>query len=208
MPTKRNLLLARHRLALASKGFDLLDKKRHVLISELSVVQGRAEHIWDDLCGALHFAYKALGIAQAEMGRERVQQVSLCMPNEAIVEMHPSNIMGVVVIRADIVYSNDDKIAIPYALSETTASLDEAVLAWNKARELIVTYAAIENSIYRLNLHIKKTQKRANALGNITIPMYKARIKYIQERLEERERDELSRLKRARRVAQSRSHLK
>ena len=84
---------------------------------------------------------------------------------------------------------------IPYSLSETTVSFDEAVHAWKTARELIITHAVLENTIFRLDLHIRKTQKRASALENITIPMYIARIKYIQERLEERERDELARLK-------------
>ena len=165
IPTKRNLLLLKQRLALARKGHDVLDKKKHALISELAVMQKRAGQAWNDLCDGMRIALAALDIAVAEMGLERVQEVSRNMPY------------------------------IPYALSETTVSLDEAVLAWNKVRELIVTWAAIENTIFRLNLQIKKTQKRANALENITIPSYEARIKYIQERLEERERDELARLK-------------
>lgn len=53
----------------------------------------------------------------------------------------------------------------------------------------------IENSAYRLAANIKKTQKRANALKNITIPMYEALTKNIQNALEEKEREEFTRLK-------------
>jgi len=193
-PTKRNLLLARQRLALARKGYDLLDKKRQVLISELAVVQGQANQTWEDLHQALHIAHEALHIAQVEMGRDRVRQVSQGIPKHTAAEVLFRSIMGTELP----LISNNVKIdvqAVYYNLSTTTVSLDEAVMAWNKAKDIIISWAAIENSVNRLNLHIKKTQKRANALGNITIPMYEARIKYIQERLEERERDELARLK-------------
>ena len=53
----------------------------------------------------------------------------------------------------------------------------------------------IENSAYRLATNIKKTQKRANALKNITIPTYEVLTKSIQEALEEKEREEFTRLK-------------
>ena len=42
---------------------------------------------------------------------------------------------------------------------------------------------------------IQKTQKRANALNNIMIPQFTATIKYITEVLEEKEREDFSRLK-------------
>jgi len=194
LPTKKNLLLAKQRLALARKGYDLLDKKRHVLIRELATVEAQAGQLLRELYDALHIAYAALLVTHAEMGTKRVEKVSNDMHAGVAVRIHFHGIMGVEVPQISMC-DDDIKPVIPYALSETTVSLDEAVLAWTKARELIISHAAIENTMYRLNLHIKKTQKRANALGNITIPMYEARIKYIQERLEERERDELARLK-------------
>jgi len=195
IPTKRNLLLARHRLALARRGYDLLDKKRHVLISELAATQGLARQTWNCLCEAIHVASIVLHVAQSEMGLERVQKVSRDMPSRTVVDMCFHGIMGTEVPLINSVGIKSDECSVPYDLGKTTASLDEAVQAWNKARELIVAWVAIENTIRRLSLHIRKTQKRANALGNITIPLYETRIKYIQERLEERERDELARLK-------------
>ena len=48
---------------------------------------------------------------------------------------------------------------------------------------------------------IKKTQKKTSALGKITIPNLEARITYIEQQLEERERDEWVRLQGAFSVA-------
>ena len=53
----------------------------------------------------------------------------------------------------------------------------------------------IENSAIRLASNIKKTQKRANALKNITIPKFEALTKDISNALEEKEREEFTRLK-------------
>ena len=53
----------------------------------------------------------------------------------------------------------------------------------------------VENAAYRLATNIKKTQKRANALQNITIPMYTNLVYTISNGLEEKEREEFTRLK-------------
>ena len=73
--------------------------------------------------------------------------------------------------------------------------LDVARLAFEKVKELTLKLSMIENSAYRLAAAIKKTQKRANALKNITIPHYMQLSKDISNALEEKEREEFTRLK-------------
>ena len=58
-----------------------------------------------------------------------------------------------------------------------------------------VELAEVENSVYRLANAIRKTQKRANALKNIIIPRFDETVKFITEALEEKDREEFSRLK-------------
>ena len=55
--------------------------------------------------------------------------------------------------------------------------------------------ADVTDAAYRLASNIKKTQKRANALQNITIPMYENLVYTISNALEEKEREEFTRLK-------------
>ena len=74
-------------------------------------------------------------------------------------------------------------------------SLDEACQQFEKVKELTIRLAEIENSAYRLAYNIKKTQKRANALSNITIPKYEKLSCEIQDYLEEKEREEFTRQK-------------
>jgi len=44
-------------------------------------------------------------------------------------------------------------------------------------------------------MKIRRTQKRANALKNIQIPKYETLVKNISEVLEEKEREDFSRMK-------------
>ena len=55
--------------------------------------------------------------------------------------------------------------------------------------------AEVDSSVYRLADAISKTQKRANALKNIVIPRYESQIREISDQLEEKEREEFSRMK-------------
>ena len=197
LPTRKNLLLAKNRLALAQKGYDLLDKKRKVLVNELAAVKTQTDETYKVTQEAIHKAHRALNIAHTEMGRGRIMDICSRTPKNTPVKITFRSIMGVDLPTVNIENAFS---TIFYELHETTVSLDEAVLAWKEALRHIIAWAAVENTVHRLKLHIKKTQKRANALGNITIPMYEARIKYIQERLEERERDELARLKLAKKL--------
>ena len=81
-------------------------------------------------------------------------------------------------------------------------SLDEAKAAFEKVKELSIRLSMVENAAIRLAANIKKTQKRANALKNITIPKSEALTKDIQNALEEKEREEFTRLKVIKRMKQ------
>ena len=81
--------------------------------------------------------------------------------------------------------------------------MDEARIAFTKVKELTLQLSMVENSAYRLAVAIKKTQKRANALKNITIPHYVQLSKDISEALEEKEREEFTRLKVIKRMQQN-----
>ena len=81
------------------------------------------------------------------------------------------------------------------AFNGTSSALDEASVKFNEVKVMTVKLTEIENAVYRLAMNIKKTQKRANALENITIPLYDKLSKDIQNALEEKEREEHTRLK-------------
>ena len=84
---------------------------------------------------------------------------------------------------------------VPYPMSRTNSSFDQAFICFNRAKDITVKLAETENSIYRLAVSIRKTQKRANALKNIMIPRFRNMVRSISNSLEEKEREEFSRQK-------------
>ena len=90
---------------------------------------------------------------------------------------------------------NNDENDLFYGLGITNSAFDEAYVSFREVKRLTAHLAEIENSVYRLADAIKKTQKRANALKNIMIPKFEETVKFITDALEEKEREEFSRLK-------------
>ena len=152
-PTKGNLMLAKNSLALARQGYDLMDKKRNILIRELMDLIEEARTIQEEIDSTFTYAYQCLQRANIENGISMVEQLAYTVP------------------------------------------IDIAREAFRKVKDLTIKLSMVENAAYRLASNIKKTQKRANALQNITIPMYSNLVYSITNALEEKEREEFTRLK-------------
>ena len=191
-PTKDNLILAKNSLALAKQGFELMDKKRNILIREMMGLIDQASEIQSQIDETFRTAYAALQKANIEMGINYVQEISFSVPVENSIKIKTRSIMGTEIPLVQY----DPIVSVPtYAFYSTRKSLDEAKVAFEKVKDLTIRLSMIENSAYRLATNIKKTQKRANALKNITIPTYQALSTNIQNALEEKEREEFTRLK-------------
>lgn len=191
-PTKGNLILAKNSLKLAHMGYDLMDKKRNILIRELMGMIDEAKDIQTQIDVTFREAYKALQVANMEIGINNVQTFSYTVPVEDSIRIKTRSIMGVEI---PLVESDPSGEVPTYAFYNTKESLDVARLAFEKVKELTLKLSMIENSAYRLAAAIKKTQKRANALKNITISHYMQLSKDISDALEEKEREEFTRLK-------------
>ena len=90
---------------------------------------------------------------------------------------------------------SEDHLFLHYGTRTTNSAIDNVYIQFTKVKELTVELAEIENSVYRLADAIKKTQKRANALKNIMIPRFEEIVKFITDALDEKDREEFSRLK-------------
>jgi len=82
-----------------------------------------------------------------------------------------------------------------YSFFHTNAALDVALKKFHEVKYLLFELAEVEDSVYKLAVEIKRTQKRANALKNIQIPKLESIVKTISEMLEEKEREDFFRLK-------------
>lgn len=189
-PTKGNLINLKRSLKLSKLGFDLMDKKRNILMREMMPLVEVAKSIRNEVENTFEHAYKALEYANISLGS--FEDIAENIKIETGVTVKYKSVMGLLIPKVDL-------IAVPfkknYSILKTNSKLDLAVIAFLKVKEVVKILAEIENSVYLLAKEIKKTKIRANALENIVIPRIEKNIKYISDALEEKEREEFSRLK-------------
>lgn len=191
-PTKGNLILAKNSLALASQGYELMDKKRNILLRELMGLIDQAKDIQAEIDSTFREAYQALQKANIELGIHYVQDIAASVPLEQSIRIKTRSIMGTEI---PLVQSQSDWPNLTYAFYSSSEALDQARMNFEKVKELTIKLSMVENSAYRLASSIRKTQKRANALKNITIPTYQNLVTTISNALEEKDREEFTRLK-------------
>ena len=191
-PTKGNLMLAKNTLALSRQGYELLDKKRNILINEMMGLIDEAKEIQSTINSTFSDAYHALQTANITMGIHTVEQIGHSIPIENSIRIRFRSVMGV---ELPVVKYDPLSPTAPYGFSQTYSALDEAYVKFLHVKELTLKLAEIQTSVYRLAINISKTQKRANSLKNVMIPRYESIVKNIQDVLDEKEREEFTRLK-------------
>ncbi|MDC7244017.1 MAG: V-type ATP synthase subunit D [Sphaerochaetaceae bacterium] len=189
-PTKGNLLALNKSIKLAKLGYDLMDRKRNILIREMMSLLDQVKTIRDEITDTYKKAYFALQEANITLGM--VQDIAKAIPIDNGLDITYRSVMGVEIPK--VLYKKQE-VSIRYGISSTNTKFDYAYKNFLKVRELTMLLAEVDNSLYKLADAIRKSRKRANALKNIVIPDYRDKIKFISETLEEREREEFTRRK-------------
>ena len=191
IPTKGNLMTLKRSLSLARLGYDLMDRKRNILIREIMGLIDKATELQERIDSTFSSAYAALQSANITLG-QHMELAEMAEPDNSI-QLRVRSVMGVEI--PVVTGSTESADSVPYGFFLTNSSLDMAREGFEKVKHLTLELAEMETSIYRLAVAIKKTQKRANALQNIIIPGFTRDVKFITGALEEKEREEFSRLK-------------
>lgn len=191
VPTKGNLLATKKSLELSRTGFDLLDRKRNILVREMmalidraSKIQGKIDQTYADAYALLQKANITLGICE---------EMAQTVPIDNGLNVAYRSVMGVEIPMVSL--EEQKAIPAPFGLHSSNIMLDETYQKFLEVKQLTAELAEVENSVYRLADAVKKTQKRANALKNIMIPRFESTVKVITDALEEKDREEFSRLK-------------
>ena len=189
-PTKGNLIATKKSLSLASLGYDLMDRKRNILIREMMEQVENVKMLRDEITKTYAVAYYALQEANMSLGL--ITDIVDAIPVDNGLQVSYRSVMGVELPK---IHYEKQPMELTYGLERANSKLDYAYRCFAKVKEMTIVLAEVENSVYRLANTIRKTQKRANALKNIVIPDFKLTVKNISDALEEREREEFSRQK-------------
>ena len=192
VPTKGNLIATKKSLDLSMVGYELLDRKRNILIREMMTYIDAASELQGKVDSTYAAAYAALMRAHITMGNCADMASTLPVDNSLSISFR--SVMGVELPTVTTAEEPDGR-RMPYGLASSCSMLDEAYLLFIEVKRLTARLSEVENCVYRLADAIKKTQKRANALKNILIPRFEEEVRFITDALDEKEREEFARLK-------------
>jgi len=195
-PTRMWLLNTRARRRVAVKGAGLLRSKREALANDFfklmhGLIAGR-----ERLDQSLRRATRALSLARALEGEEALVSLALAGAREIPVEIERKKIWGIPtpeVTGPRLLRAPDARGASPAGFSLGAA---EAARSHEESLEILLTLCSREIRLRRLGEEIQKTSRRINALEQFLIPRLAGEESRIEQALEEREREDLSRLKR------------
>ncbi len=199
-PTRAELLERRSQIGLAQQGMDLLKQKRDALLIEFMSVMDETLRLSGSLQKNVSEAQYALAVAKAVDGTVATRSAGMATKGEIVVDMSGTRIMGVSV---PVVTKGESPIRSSftrgYAVTGVSSRIDETADKFERILDVIIEYAGIETRLKRLGEEINKTNRRVNALEQITIPALRDQVTYIRQTLDERAREDLFRLKKVKR---------
>lgn len=203
-PTRAELLERRSQIALAQQGMDLLKQKRDALLIEFMSVMDETLRLSESLQKNVADAQYSLAVAKAVDGNVALRSAGLATQGEVTIEMSGAKIMGVAV---PVVTKGDSPIRTPftrgYAVTGISSRVDETADKYERILDVIIEYADIETRLKRLGEEINKTNRRVNALEQVTVPGLREQVSYISQTLDERAREDLFRLKKVKKKIES-----
>jgi V/A-type H+-transporting ATPase subunit D len=185
-PTKSNLIKTKTSLEFAREGHELLTRKRDILISELLGLMAAAANAQRRLEEKLREAFAVLEEAILDSGLHAVREASWAVGLRVETSVAEKRVMGVNMPTVRSTLSGSPPF---YAPGPTSFWLDEAQLRFKEVLKHLDDVAGTRISILRLAAEVKKAIRRVNALEKIYIPDYEEVLKYIQDALEESDRE-------------------
>jgi len=195
-PTRSELLERRAQIGLAVQGMDLLKQKRDALLIEFMSVMDETLRLSGSLQKAVSEAQYSLAVAKSVDGNVSVRSVAMATKGEVTIDMTGTKIMGVSVpVVTKGKSPKRSSFTRGYSITGVSSRIDETADRFENILDVIIEYADIETRLKRLGEEIQKTNRRVNALEQITVPGLKEQVAYIRQTLDERAREDLFRLK-------------
>jgi len=185
--SRSRLLELRAELEAATRGRDVLERKRELYLQELRRRRADLVEARRRVGPSLAAARGALDKARVELGRGTIDAAVLAQPEAASVELRTGSILGTRVPR---VLAPAVAFRPAYGPAGTAASLDAAGVAFAAILPKLAHLAEIEATAAALRRGLRKTARRLVALERVIIPRYQDELHAVISGLEEDERDE------------------
>jgi V/A-type H+-transporting ATPase subunit D len=199
-PTRMELIKKKTQIKLAEQGRDLLREKMDALIQEFFHIMESVSKSRDELEVVANAAQRSLLTALAVDDSVTLKSASFATRKGLFIDIKGKNIMGVPVPVLEKKRVSKSILERGYSIISTSGRIDEAAEKFEMELDLIIGLAETETSLKRLGGEIQMTRRRVNALEQVLIPELKKQAKYIKNTIDEREREDLFRLKKVKKI--------
>ncbi|MCL9813510.1 V-type ATP synthase subunit D [Natranaeroarchaeum aerophilus] len=194
-PTRKNLMAIEDRIELSERGHDTLEKKRDGLIMEFMDILDQAQDVRADMEANYEDAQRTINMARAMEGDVAVRGAAAALHEHPEITTESKNIMGVVVPQIESTRVRKTLDQRGYGVLGTSSRIDEVAESYEELLESIILAAEVETAMKKMLDEIETTKRRVNALEFKLLPDLYDNQEYIEQKLEEQEREEIFRMK-------------
>ena len=198
--TRDELLRTRQELKIAQEGKDILEKKKEALLSRfLAIVKaykGRREETLRDIKGLKD----TLALTRAREGSVTVRSLALATRQDLTLDISKDNVMGTKIFQMRHTALQRDMLSRGYNPASVSSRIEALAATSERLLDKLLAIAHLEHNIKTVGKEMRTLNRKINALEESIIPDLRSKIRYIQDALDQNEREEVFRLKRIKRV--------
>lgn len=194
-PTRMEFTRLKKQLTTATRGHKLLKDKQDELMRQFILFVRRNHQLRQEMEAELQAAMANVVLANASINEAFIEELFVLPAETMELAVTEKNIMSVKVPVMNFQY--DDRLGeapLEYGYLNSNAELDQAIEQFTSVLPKLLALTEIEKTCQLMASEIEKTRRRVNALEYMTIPQLEETIYYIQMKLEENERAEVTRL--------------
>ncbi|MGM0217359.1 V-type ATP synthase subunit D [Enterococcus sp. AZ126] len=194
-PTRMELSRLKKQLGTATRGHKLLKDKQDELMRRFIRLIKKNNQLRIEVEQELTIALADFVLANATLNEVFIEELVAIPADEVTLDVIEKNRMNVTVPIMNFHY--DETIVeapLNYGYLNSNAELDSAFDKISTILPTLLELAEVEKTCQLMAAEIEKTRRRVNALEYMTIPQLEETIYYIQMKLEENERSDITRL--------------
>ncbi len=196
-PTRMQLLRLKRRNVIARRGHKLLKDKQDELIRKIMELVKQIQELRLTVEKELQSAYNYFYFASSKQSPNTTEEALLGANKKIEIDYSSERVFNVRIPKFTKKISGT---MLSYGFLSTSGDLDLSLKKIDSLLEGLLRIAELEKALEILAIEIEKTRRRVNALEFILIPSIEETIKYINLKLSEIERGDLTRLMRVKEI--------
>lgn len=194
-PTRMNLTAFKAKHKAAKKGYDLLKKKADALKVRFQVIARKIYETKSEMSQACSTAFFSLTQAQYAAGDIKAKVLEGNFEASVRIDSRTDNIAGVKIPVFNQLDTHTEAHDANLGLAGGGRAIQHCRDKFQALLNLMLRLASLQTAFLTIDEALKVTNRRVNALENVTIPKIDDTLKYINKELDELEREDFTRLK-------------